>query len=1154
MRIDQLELTRYGKFTALPIAMPQAKRDFHLIVGPNEAGKSTIRDAILDLLFGIETRSSYDFLHPKAEMCLGAKISHSGASLKFQRVKKTKSSLIDSKGAALADNSLAAFLGTADRAFFDQMFGLDHDRLVTGGNEILKASNDIGRILFQSAAGIGSLGTVRDALEEEANKLWARRRSGDRAYYIAADDFATAEAALKRATVKTKDWTEARDKVQAIEQLLAEVRTKFETLERERMRLERIRRVAPALRACTDNSEQLAAMGEVAVLPANAAKLLGDTESELAVAKAQQDISLKLADEARAKRNAIEINVDVIRGADAIESLAERRQQTTFHERDIGKRELEIDGLWKSVQAAMRQLGWVLTNEEALDAKLPPLPTRRTISSLINQRGALERALTAASEAERAKRREIADNESELERISILAVSPELRASLDAALRLGDHPTAITRERNKVARAQREFRAAEASLGEWRLDLVDLRQLVLPPADVAKKLRSDYDQLQLDHGKWDAKRVDLVGEIATLELEISQYKASRQAVTAEDLATARQSRDGLWTTIKNGARSLSDAANDYEERVRDTDGLADKRHDKTKEAAELQSRIDNLARLQVSLEDTEQRLAKVQSQVATIEADWQSRATALGFPSMPLLALDQWQTALPKLFAAADAVELAEVDAAQLQESFAAAMARLRVALGAAGAPVANDAEIDVLVATGNAFVEAASGAKARREELSRQIANARTALADLAQKAIAANSELGKWKDSWALTMTQAGLVNVEIAAAEGALLLFDEIDDKLKSIREIRKARIEMMRRDLEDLARQARTLVESLAPERNEESPADISAELSARLAKAREDKTEADRLDAEVKRFESQIAEAQNRIEIALARIAPLIKLAGTDDTDALRVLIARSDEHRGLKCAADAGKSAAEANGDGLAMKQLEEETIGIDIAQIPVRLGEISRDLAEARDIQAERSANQATASAELGKISGSDEAARAESARQDALSRMGDAAERFIKVHIAGKLLRWAIDRFRETKQGPMLARASEIFSGLTLGSFSKLVVDFESDPPRLDGLRPDGRTVGIAGMSDGTRDQLYLALRLAALEMHIGQGHALPFIADDLFINYDDERSRAGLEALAKLSEVTQVIFLSHHRHLLPAVKRVFGDSATITELALQ
>lgn len=1152
MRIDQLDLTRYGKFTALPIVMPQAKCDFHLIVGPNEAGKSTIRDAILDLLFGIETRSSYDFLHPKSEMCLGAQISHAGAVLDFQRVKKAKSSLTDPKGAALADNALAPFLGTADRAFFDQMFGLDHDRLVTGGNEILKASNDIGRILFQSAAGIGSLGTVRDALEEEADKLWAPRKSGGRAYYIAAEDFAAAEAALKSATVRTKDWTAARDKVQAVEQSLAEVKAKFEALEGERVRLERIRRVAPSLRAHSENSQQLAAMGAVTVLPANAAELLGNTETDIAVAKAQQEISLKLADEARTRRNALSFNVDVIRDADAIESLAERRQQTIFHERDIGKRELEIDGLWKGVQGAIRQLGWVLTNEENLEAKLPPLPVRRTIAGLIKQHGSLERALAAATEAERAKRREIANNESELERHSIVAVSPELRASLDAALRLGDQATATTRERNKVDKARREFRAAEAGLGEWRLDLTSLRRLTLPPVDVTKKLRYDYEQLQLEHGKWDAKREDVAAQISWQELEIDQYKASQQAVTAEDLATARKSRDGLWRTIKNGALSLADGANDYEAHVRDTDALSDKRHDKAQEAAELQSRIDNLARLQLNLADAVQRLTNIQSQIANLEADWQSRATALGFPNMPVLAFEQWQTALPKLFSAADAVELAEADAAQLQESYAAAKARLRVALGAAAGPLDEDAEIDTLVATGNAFVEAASGAKARREELSRQIANSKSALADLERKSIDANSEFGRWKESWALTTTQAGLGDVEIAAAEGALVLFDEIDDKLKSIREIRKARIEMMRRDLEDFGRQARTIAESLAPELSSDNPADISAELSARLVKAREDKTESDRLDSDVRRFESQIAEAQNKIEIALARIEPLNKLAETEDSDALRALIARSDEYRVLKGAAEAGKSAAEANGDGLPMTQLAEEAIGIDVAKIPVRLGEINRDLAETRDILAESSAYLATANAELGRISGSDDAARAESARQEALSRMSDAAERFIKVHIAGKLLRWAIDRFRETKQGPMLACASKIFSCLTLGSFSRLVVDFESDPPRLDGLRPDGRTVGIAGMSDGTRDQLYLALRLAALELHIGQGHALPFIADDLFINYDDDRSLAGLEALAKLSEVTQVIFLSHHRHLLPAVKRVFGESANITELA--
>jgi uncharacterized protein YhaN len=153
--------------------------------------------------------------------------------------------------------------------------------------------------------------------------------------------------------------------------------------------------------------------------------------------------------------------------------------------------------------------------------------------------------------------------------------------------------------------------------------------------------------------------------------------------------------------------------------------------------------------------------------------------------------------------------------------------------------------------------------------------------------------------------------------------------------------------------------------------------------------------------------------------------------------------------------------------------------------------------------------------------------------------------------VHTASRLLKWAIDRYRETKQGPMLTRAGDIFAALTLGSFERLTVDFDASPLTLHGLRADARLVGIAGMSEGTRDQLYLALRLAALELHLEQGHALPFIADDLFVNYDDARARAGLQALAKLSEQTQVLFLSHHDHLLPSVRAVFGAEVNVVTL---
>jgi uncharacterized protein YhaN len=120
-----------------------------------------------------------------------------------------------------------------------------------------------------------------------------------------------------------------------------------------------------------------------------------------------------------------------------------------------------------------------------------------------------------------------------------------------------------------------------------------------------------------------------------------------------------------------------------------------------------------------------------------------------------------------------------------------------------------------------------------------------------------------------------------------------------------------------------------------------------------------------------------------------------------------------------------------------------------------------------------------------------------------------------------------------------------------LTQGAFDRLVVDYESDPLKLSGHRAAGELVDIDGMSEGTRDQLYLALRLAALELHLEQTLPLPFIADDLFINYDDGRAKAGLEALAKLSVRTQVIFLSHHKHLVDVAHSVFGERLNVVHL---
>ena len=86
------------------------------------------------------------------------------------------------------------------------------------------------------------------------------------------------------------------------------------------------------------------------------------------------------------------------------------------------------------------------------------------------------------------------------------------------------------------------------------------------------------------------------------------------------------------------------------------------------------------------------------------------------------------------------------------------------------------------------------------------------------------------------------------------------------------------------------------------------------------------------------------------------------------------------------------------------------------------------------------------------------------------------------------------------------------------------------------LKGSGPDGRLVGVEGMSNGgSHDQLYLALRLASLESWLHVHEPIPFVVDDILLNFDDQRALAALRALAELSQHTQVLFFTHHRHLV-------------------
>ena len=190
MRLRRLALSRYGMFTDHTINFGEridGSPDLHIVYGPNETGKSTALGGFLDLLFGIEPRSRYSFLHGYEAMRIESDLEISGQTHRLVRVRKTKASLLDEHGQPIADGVIANALGGMDRDAYKAMFSLDDDTLEGGGDEILRSEGDLGQLLFATSAGLVELSKTLNRLRESAEKFHRDRARNTELYKLKAE-------------------------------------------------------------------------------------------------------------------------------------------------------------------------------------------------------------------------------------------------------------------------------------------------------------------------------------------------------------------------------------------------------------------------------------------------------------------------------------------------------------------------------------------------------------------------------------------------------------------------------------------------------------------------------------------------------------------------------------------------------------------------------------------------------------------------------------------------------------------------------------------------------------------------------------------------------------------------------------------------------
>jgi len=407
---------------------------------------------------------------------------------------------------------------------------------------------------------------------------------------------------------------------------------------------------------------------------------------------------------------------------------------------------------------------------------------------------------------------------------------------------------------------------------------------------------------------------------------------------------------------------------------------------------------------------------------------------------------------------------------------------------------------------------------------------------------------KLTQWRGNWAKALQPLGLSSDALPEEVNDVLR--RVDNLLAELHDAKglEGRIKEIDTYRADFERRVDAL-HHLAPDLVEKPAEQVAAELHKRLTVAQQNAVKTKELRKQISQQEKMLREAEEEIRQAQKELDELCRIAKCSDPDELEMAERRYREYRDCQARLESVDENLRTIGQGMSVEELVESAREVDPDALPgqirdleakintleQRLQDVDQQIGAQRDQQRQ--------------MDGNDKAAEAAERAQRVLAELRVHVDRYVRLRLAERILRREIERYRTEHQGPLLGRAGELFQRLTLGSFARLKTEYDAkDEPVLKGVRPSGEVLGVEAMSDGTRDQLYLALRLASLEQYLTKNEPMPFIVDDILIRFDDDRSRATLEVLAKLSARTQVLFFTHHARLAELAEQVTGDGGVI------
>ncbi len=1147
MRITRLELKAFGRFTDRTLELGPG---LHIVHGPNEAGKSTTLRALKAWLFGFPERTLDNFLHANDQLSVGGCLqTEEGRELVFSRRKKRKADILDPQGNPLAAEAVAAFLPITEQAVFESLYGLSHEDLIRGGEDILAQKGEVGQSLFSAGAGISSLRGVLAELESEAEALFTARGT-KREINETLAAYKETQKIVREASLSSRDWHELNNALNESQIALKAIEEQHGGKDRSRRQLERIRQLLPQLALRNALRQQLGELGQVVELPDDFPPRRQEIERALHTLAHKETVVTAKLKEMQGKIAAVSAHRPVLEAEEAIEELHQRLGEYKKGREDRPR----LEGMRISNKGEAADFLKLVRQDIALEQ----VETLRAVSGKRKIIGHLAAKHEGLQQGLSQTKKRLLEINGELEKINREAAGLPLAKNatgLSQALRIarkaGEVDADLADKARSIEEKRRNCLQTLERMPLWSGSLADFLVLPLPLPETVRKYEAIFNEQAVRQRDIQQERERLHRRLAEVQADIRQREISGNAPTEEELVLIRTQRDRGWELIRRQWLKGEDLAGEdaafgkdlplpeaYEKKVTLADTLADRlRHeaDRVQAFAALRAEQQNLNE---ALAELENNAAQLGLTFTAMDTEWRSLWQPCAISPLSPAEMLAWLSGAATLRLSAEELQSREGELERKnsdRKKISGALLRELAELGEHTSPQAK--ELEPLLLQAEDALERLTAIEGRRQRLLEKKAALEGERIPTENEKTRFTEELRLWRQEWQDVIgSLGGDRQIHPAEAGDVLENLHNCFSRLKEVDELRK-RIEGIDRDAGRFEKAALALAREIAPPLMEQPTGQIVAQLKALLNQARNDRTLHARYAQEMQEATEEKLRLAEETILSRHQLAELCRLAGKILPEELEAAEKRSAQYRSLADRLRQTEKILIDGAGGLSLADLEAQAAKIDPDALPEEIARLSQEIEQELTPETKRlSVLIGEKRNQLRQMDGNAKAAEAAEQGAQLLAKLRRLAERYIQIKVAGHVLKSEIERFRSENQTPILTITSRYFSELTLGSFAGLLTD-ENDQgePVLVGARPNGARVLVERMSSGTRDQLYLALRLASLEWRLANHEPMPFILDDILVNADDARSLAALKILAELATKTQVILFTHHQRIV-------------------